>query len=284
MFETQRILRLEEGFPPKLRELASWPDELQVHGCLRSEGLGVAIVGARAAHVEGMRAAQELASDLARGGARIISGGALGIDAAAHRGALCAGGYTMAIMACGLDGYYPRRNAGLFEAVLESGGAMVSPFALGQLPKRSHFVRRNQVIAALADLVVIVEASTGSGSLHTARYAAQLGRKLAAFPGSPGCEALLARGVPRVGSAADVMDLLAGREQRQRVSMPSPDSPEALVLARLSPKTPLTASQVAAGSDYSLRQTQRILCRLELSSLVLVLPGRRYLPSPLAFA
>lgn len=282
MFETRRIVRGQEGFPAKLADLPAWPGELQLHGTLRCDGIGVAIVGARAATAEGMRSAHDLAAELARSGHRIISGGALGIDAAAHRGAISVGGYTVAVMACGLDQYYPKRNARLFTTLLHAGGAMLSPFAWGDEPLRSHFVRRNQVIAALADVVVVVEASTASGSLHTARFAAKLTRPLAAFPGSPGCEALLANGIPRVTCAADVVDLVAGVRRTTEVALPAADSPEALVLARLSASRAQAVAQVAEAVGLPLRQTQRILLRLELQSLVVLRPGRRYLRSALS--
>lgn len=282
MLETQRILRLEAAFPTRLADLPKWPEELQVHGSLRSDGVGVAIVGARAASGRGMRAAHDLAADLARRGCRVISGGALGIDSAAHRGALSVGGYTMAIMACGLDQYYPRRNQRIFEALLASGGAMVSPFAMEAKPVRWHFVRRNQVIAALADVVVVVEASTGSGSLHTARFALELGRRLAVLSGSPGCEALLARGVPQVRDAAEVMELLQGIERYAAVTLPDADSPEGRVLAELSHSQSHSAVALSKELGLSLRQVQRVLHGLELRSLVLLQPGQRYVRSPLA--
>ena len=283
MREVQRLLRLQTGFPSKLRDLPAWPAELQVQGALQQEGLGVAIVGARAATAAGMQAAHTLAQELASAGHRIISGGALGIDAAAHRGAVSAGGYTLAVMACGLDHYYPRRNQKLFEAILQSGGAMVSPFALGQLPVRWHFVKRNEVIAALADVVVVVEASLASGSLHTARFALLHDRPLGAFGKSPGCESLLSRGVPLVRSAADVLDLASGKPRYKRSGfVPEPGTPEATILARLCGSKGRSASWLAQSVAMPLRETLRILHRLELASLVVLEPGQLYLRSSLA--
>jgi DNA processing protein len=256
-----------------------------VQGPLREEGLGISIVGARAASAAGMRAAHDLAAELASQGHRILSGGALGVDAAAHRGALAASGYTLAVMACGLDQYYPKRNARLFEAILQAGGAMVSPFAEGQLPLRSHFVSRNAVIAALADLVVVVEAGLDSGSLHTARFALRYGRPLAAYGKSPGCESLLASGVPLVEGASDLVALLNGKPRFKVASfVPAPGSPEARLLARLTTRQALSASDLAAELDLPLRQTQRILHRLELECLVVLKPGQRYARSNLASA
>ncbi len=282
MREVQSLLRLDREFPDKLRDLPRWPAELQLQGALLGGGLGVAIVGARAATAAGMETAHDLAAGLASLGHRIISGGALGVDAAAHQGALSAGGYTMAVMACGLDHYYPRRNQKLFDSILKSGGAMVSPFALGQRPLRRHFVQRNAVIAALADIVVVVEASLDSGSLHTARFAIRHGRPLASFGHSPGCLALLARGVPEVRCAADVVALAAGKPRYKRCNFVlEPGTPEALIMATLSDSKAQSASCLALASALPLRQTQRILQRLELECLVLVEPGQHYLRSQL---
>ena len=283
MVKTKSILRLDPDFPKSLADIPRWPTELQVHGSLCSEGPAVAIVGARAASGTAMRAAYDLAAGLARRGYRIISGGALGIDAAAHRGALSVtGGYTLAVMACGLDSYYPKRNQRLFETIIATGGAVVSPFALGQKPLRGNFVRRNQVIAALADIVVLVEANTGSGSLHTARYALGCRRHLAVYSGSPGCESLLARGVPPVQSAEDVAQLLAGKPRTHSVERPAPGSPEAHILSQLSLTQPRAATGLAEATGISIRQVQRTMIQLELQSLALTVPGQRYLLSPLA--
>jgi len=129
----------------------------------------VAIVGARAASGHAAAAARALAADLAGCGYAVVSGGAIGIDAAAHRGALDAGGETVAVMATGLDIAYPARNRPLFGEIVATGrGALLSPFPLGVPPRRYRFVRRNRIIAGLADAVVVVEAGLASGSLYTA--------------------------------------------------------------------------------------------------------------------
>lgn len=283
MREVQNILRIDPSFPLKLLDLPTWPAELQVQGKLQEEGPAIAIVGARAASQEGMEAAHSLAAELCAAGCRILSGGALGIDSAAHRGALSAGGYTLAVMACGLDDYYPRRNAPLFEAILAAGGAIVSPFALGVLPMRYNFVRRNSIIAALADLVVVVEASLASGSLHTARFALRYERPLAAYGKSPGCESLLSQGVAQVANARDVLDLLEGRARfKEAGPTPQPGSPEGRVLSELSLVQAQSASELALALALPLRQTQRVLHRLEMESLAVLGPGQRYLRSPLA--
>lgn len=276
------LQRTDDDFPPALRELGSWPPVLYVRGRLWMERPWVAIVGARAASGQAMRVAEEMAAELATRGYGVVSGGALGIDAAAHRGALSGGGYTASIMAGGLDCPYPDRNRSLFRAIEDSGGAMLSPFGTGCPPIRQNFVARNRVVAALAELVLVIEAEPRSGSLHTARFAAGLGRKLAALPGSPGCEALIARGALPVASGSQLVDLLTDRYQRPQVQLPLIESPEAQLLASLCSKTGQGAQALAQATGQPLRLVQRRLLALEMRGLVLALPGHRYLRSALA--
>lgn len=144
---------------------------------------GVAIVGARAASNYGTKCASDLAWDLAARGHTIVSGGAFGIDAAAHRAAIAREGATVAFMAGGVDRFYPAANTELFHQVLERG-AILSETAPGMTPMRHRFLLRNRLIAASSRVTVIVEAGWRSGALNTARHALELSREVAAFPGS----------------------------------------------------------------------------------------------------
>jgi DNA processing protein len=230
-----------------------------------------------------MAVACSMAADLAgQHGAIVVSGGAVGIDSAAHRGALDAGAPTVAVLAGGLDAPYPGRNRPLFDEIVARGGALVATQPPGTPPLRRLFVARNAVIAGLCDAVVVVEAETSSGSLHTARAALRYGRLLAAVPGSPGCEALLARGVALVESAADLVAALDGSPRAPTARLPEPGSREALALAALDGVAPSTGAAVAARSGLALRDATRALAGLELEGLALLLPGQAYLRSPLA--
>lgn len=279
---TTTLVREHPSFPTSLRDIPSWPKVLHCHGVLRPSASAIAIVGARAATKAARLGAGDLAKELALAGYSVISGGALGVDSAAHEGALLGLGHTVSVMACGLDSYYPRRNQRLFEAILECGGAIVSPYDLGCEPLPGRFIRRNQLIAALAELVIIVEASTNSGSLHTARFALRLGRKLAVIAGSPGCELLIAEGVPAIASVADVVKLLDGSYCPPVAALPSSGSADALVLEALSLTKALHGADVHAQIGLPLRTVQRSLQRLHLDLLVVALPGQRFRLSTLA--
>ena len=174
----------------------------------------VAVVGARAATAYGEHTAIELASGLADRGLVVVSGGAFGIDGAAHRASLAADAPTVAVMAGGLDRLYPVAHRSLLERVI-AGGAVVSELPCGQAPTRWRFLMRNRLISALSAATVVVEAGARSGALNTAAHAAQLGRALAAVPGpvtsaaSIGCHLLIRqRGARLVTSALDVVELV----------------------------------------------------------------------------
>ena len=237
----------------------------------------VAIVGARAATGRGMARAKALAAGLA-GRAAILSGGAVGVDSAAHIGALGASGRTAAVVAGGLTEPYPRRNHWLFEEIITSGGAVASPFADDAPIKRWSFLRRNETLAALADAVVVVEASLASGSLQTARAAAKLGRVVLACPGSAGTDALLAGGAAVAEDPGDILDALDGRP-RQLVR-PVPEGNAAAVWAILDDAHPLTIEGVSERAGLPLRTALRALATLELDGLALLAPGGSYVRTP----
>ena len=181
------LLLLDDGvYPALLREIFDPPITLYVKGewaaCLDEPC--VAIVGSRRSSTYGQNAATMLARDLAERGVTIISGLARGIDAAAHRGAIEAGGRTAAVMGTGLDQIYPRDHRRLADEILEHGGALVSEFPLETPPAPQNFPYRNRVISGLSLGVVIVEAAENSGSLITARLALEQGREVFAVPGN----------------------------------------------------------------------------------------------------
>jgi DNA processing protein len=204
----------QQGELPRRLVAVGWTKPLFVRGELADPPSAVAIVGARAASARGLERAHALARHLTGRGIHVVSGGALGIDGAAHRGALAEGGRTTVVLGSGVDVAYPARHAGLFDQVLARGGALVSLVPAATPPWPALFPQRNRLIAALADLVIVVEADVRSGSLSTANAGVKLGRPLAAWPGSRGCDRLIAGGAAMIESEADALAALGGTPRR----------------------------------------------------------------------
>lgn len=198
-------------FPQLLTEIPNPPAILWFRGDLSiCDKTVVAVVGARAASRAGTAAAEALAGDLARAGIVVASGLARGIDAAAHAGALDAGGTTIAVLGTGIDCVYPEENAALFGRIA-TAGLLLTEFPPGVLPFPGNFPKRNRIISGLSRAVVVVEAAEKSGSLITARLAADQGRDVMAMPGltaggrNRGAHALLRDGAKLVESAVDIL-------------------------------------------------------------------------------
>ncbi|HXJ79457.1 MAG TPA: DNA-processing protein DprA [Candidatus Methylomirabilis sp.] len=213
----QRVDRHDGEFPVQLLGIPDPPDVLYVRGALvREDALAVAVVGSRRATEYGEGVAEELGAQLAARGITVVSGLARGIDSAAHRGALRAGGRTIAVLGSGVDVVYPPENRRL-AARIEASGAVLSQFAPGTPPLPHHFPLRNRVIAGLALAVVVVEAAARSGALITARMAAEFGREVMAVPGrvtspaSRGAHALIRDGATLIESWEDVVAELPAR-------------------------------------------------------------------------
>jgi DNA processing protein len=223
-----------------------------------------------------------MAERLARAGMQIVSGGAIGIDIAAHKGAMAAGAPTFAVMACGLDRPYPERHHDVFMRMCDEGGGLLSAYPPGTPPLRRNFLERNGVLASLADWIVVVSADQRSGALSTAGHAQRLSRPLAVVPGTPGCDQLIAAGAEIVESEDDLLDLLEGRRTGARVSLPEPGTVEAAILAKLDVRTPRTADGLADGDRFPYKMVLSTLANLELLGLATMNVERRYLRSALA--
>ncbi|HSC75973.1 MAG TPA: DNA-processing protein DprA [Pseudomonadales bacterium] len=207
----------DKNYPVLLAQTHAAPTLLYVRGSIDSLHLPqLALVGSRNASASGLELAQEFATALAKHGLAITSGLALGIDGAAHRGAINAGGKTIAVIATGIDEIYPRRHTKLAEEIIASGGAIVSEFAPASPPTAQNFPRRNRIISGLSLGTLVIEASVQSGSLITARYANEQGREVFALPGSVrsvfhrGCHALIRQGAKLVETTQDIVDELSG--------------------------------------------------------------------------
>lgn len=259
-------------FPIRLRNLAKVPAGLWHRGRLpAAHEHGVAIVGSRATSTAAATRASGIAATLARAGHFIVSGGALGIDAAAHRGALEVGGVTFAVLGCGVDVVYPDRHATLFDEIAIAGG-LLSEYSPGTPPKRGHFPVRNRIVAALAEAVVVVEAGRSSGALITAHLAHAAGQMLIAVPGSPGTDELLAAGIARTAeSGEEVLRRMAGEVFPERCA-PAELAP---LLAALEDRSD-SAVGIAQRLGVSLPAALGVLAEAELSGWVRRLAGGRY--------
>jgi DNA processing protein len=271
----QVIVRGARGYPAPLLDLPEPPDEIHVRGALPSGTRAVAIVGSRAATPYGLERAERMAADLARLGVTIVSGLARGIDAAAHRGALEAGGVTIAVLPGGLDAITPVSHRSLAERIADRG-ALLSEWPASVAPHAGLFLRRNRLIAALGHVTVVVEAAERSGALSTAAVARALGRPLLAVPGdvdratSRGCNALLRAGAGFCECAADVMRALP------EPASAAPDaSDEARLVAALTAE-PRPAESLAVAAGIPVGQALAALLRLEWAGAAQAHPGQRW--------
>lgn len=276
----------DTDYPAPLLEISDPPTLLYLTGQPASlDSRMLAIVGARSATTPGMVNAQAFARTLAESGLTIVSGLALGIDAAAHQGALEAGGSTIAVIGTGADRVYPARHRALAHEIAAQG-AIISELPLGTPPAAFHFPRRNRIIAGLSRGVLVVEAAPDSGSLITARLAVENGREVLAIPGSihsplsRGCHHLIRNGAKLVETAADVLEELpwdtpAAAPQETSRTHHEDDPQTAAVLTALA-YDPIDIDTLSERCGLTVDALYAILLALELRGRIACLPGSRY--------
>lgn len=280
-----RLLTLgDEAYPAALLEIPDPPVALYVKGdaALLSRP-SLAVVGARNATPQGEANAESFSRALSEAGLCIVSGLALGIDAAAHRGGLAGPGSTVAVIGTGADRIYPARNAALARQIAEAG-VIVSEFPLGIGPLAHNFPRRNRLIAGLAQGVLVVEAALKSGSLITARLATDCGREVFAIPGSihspvaRGCHQLIRDGAKLVETAVDILDelRLAPREAAPQLDLaPVDDEGDEAQVIRAMGHDPVDMDALVQRTNLTAEALYAILLALELDGRVSRLPGGR---------
>lgn len=287
-----RILpRDDPEYPPPLENIPDPPALLYCKGQLESrDQLAIAIVGSRHCTPYGLRVAERLAAGLARVGITVVSGLARGIDAAAHRGALKAGGRSLAVLANGLASVYPPEHEDLARALTE-GGALLSEMPMRQVPLAGLFTQRNRVISGLSLGVVVVEATPRSGSLSTANHAMEQNREVFAVPGpvdslsSRGCHRLIRDGARLVETVDDILEELGPLVKEVRTAPDEPPvrhpaeltltDPERSLLGRLD-DTPTGVDDLIAATRMTAAQVMATLSVLELKRMVRRLPGHRF--------
>lgn len=287
------ILTLHDAiYPQLLKEIADPPLLLFVHGdpAVLSRPQ-IAMVGSRNPTPQGINNAHAFAQSFAQTGLAITSGLALGIDAACHEGALAGSGYTIAAMGTGLDRVYPKRHHTLAHKIAEQG-ALISEFPPGTPPLKENFPRRNRIISGLSLGTLVVEASVNSGSLITARCAADQGREVFAIPGSihnplaRGCHALIRQGAKLVESANDVLEelhisqpLLRNVEATSDIAEILPDPTQQTVLEQLSFE-PTSMDRIVERTALTADVVSSILLVLELQGQVMSSGAQYYRVPP----
>ena len=283
------VLSTDAGYPPLLRQTAGAPAALYVQGSISLlASPQLAMVGSRSPTPAGRSTAREFAAWFARGGFTVTSGLATGIDAASHEGALKGDGATIAIFGTGLDRVYPSANRALAERIREHG-ALVSELPPGAAPLPENFPRRNRIIAGLSLGTLVVEATTRSGSLSTARHALEAGREVFAIPGSihsplsRGCHLLIRNGAKLVEEARDVTEELGFSLPKERLTV-TPESTrggreldkEYEMLLDALGFEPTTIDRLVARTALPSESIASMLLILELEGRVAALPGGRY--------
>jgi DNA processing protein len=279
----RHMLSLDDPrFPSELLQMADPPLLLYVRGQIDAlqHPQRLAIVGSRNPTPQGEQNARQFAQALAEAGVCVVSGLALGVDGAAHEGALAGGAPTLAVVGTGLDRVYPKRHLALAHRIAEQG-ALISEYPLGTPPLPGNFPRRNRLIAGLSQGTLVVEAALHSGSLITARLAAEQGREVFAIPGSihapqsRGCHALIRQGAKLVESAQDILEDLRINEPTAQATLEPIDDPltdpDGLLQAMGFDPVSLDALQARTGLDTATLQAR--LLELELQDAVARLPG-----------
>jgi DNA processing protein len=279
----------DASYPELLRQITDPPALLYASGDLKLlQSPQIAIVGSRNCTPGGMQNAIDFATQCAAAGLVITSGLALGIDAAAHRGALDAGGGTIAVMGTGLDKLYPQRNRKLAQEIIENG-LLISEFPFGTAARPANFPQRNRIISGLAIATLVVEAAQRSGSLITARLAAEQGREVFAIPGSihnpqaRGCHQLIRDGATLIETAEDIGVELGNLFEfalRQQITAPEKHSialdAEQRALLDSIGYDPVHCDLLAHRSGLTIDKLSSMLVELELNDLIQTAPGGRY--------
>jgi DNA processing protein len=278
----QVLTLADASYPKTLLEIADPPLMLYVKGrmeCLSN--LSLAVVGSRNATTQGIINAEKFSEALSRAGLTIISGMALGIDAAAHLGGLRGTGSTVAVIGTGADIAYPARNRPLAQQIAVEG-CIISEYALGTPPVAANFPRRNRIISGLAQGVLVIEAAAQSGSLITARMAADQGREVFAIPGSihsplsKGCHLLIKQGAKLVESAQDVLEEIkhhAMAPSMPTLSLPAQEASQDCALLKAIGFDPIGLETLAERCKLDIASLNAQLLILEMEGKIEMLPG-----------
>ena len=274
----------DDGYPARLREIHDYPPILYVKGAiLPDDEWSLGVVGTRRASAYGRQVTEEIVTDLARSRITIVSGLARGIDAAAHRAALGAGGRTIAVCGSGLDIVYPDDHTSLAQSIIEHG-ALLSEYPLGTKPLREHFPRRNRILSGISLGVLIVEADIGSGALITAGTALEQNREVLAVPGSilspgsRGANRLIQEGAKLVRDCGDVLEELNLGSVAQQMELPEilPESDTEAALVKKLSAEPKHIDEVCRDSGLPVATVSSALAMMEIRGMVKSVGNMKY--------
>lgn len=270
----------EHNFLKRLTTLAAPPKSLYYIGSLPDKPqLTVAIVGTRRPTAYGRTVTEQIASALARKGALIVSGIAIGVDAIAHASALDAGGHTLAVLPSGVDDPYPKSNQQLARRILEQGDALISEYEPSHRPMAHDFLWRNRLVSGLSDAVIVTEANLRSGTLSTVAHALEQGRDVYVVPGpitsplSAGCNRLIAQGATPI---TDVDSLLEQLGLTGQTVLALGDSPEEATILELLRQGISDGDELQVQSGYRPEQLAQTLTMLEIKGMVKSLGGNMW--------
>ncbi len=277
------IQRSDPDYPEVFEQLFDPPSGIYAQGNLAtlSDGPRLSVVGTRAVSAYGRDVTSRLVREVAEAGVAIVSGLALGVDALAHRAALEANGCTIAVLAAGLDRIHPRNHTALAQQILLNGGCIISEYGLGEPAMKHQFIERNRMVAALGDALLITEAALKSGTMHTVRFALDMGKTVMAVPGninsttSVGTNNLLKDGAIAVTSASDILAALGISTSKQQ-HLPVGDSPEESSLIQLVAQGVSDINELQVRSDLSAATFNQTLTMLELTGKIRGLGGGQW--------
>lgn len=275
----------DKDYPALLKEIAVPPLALYIKGNLPEQDTRVAVVGSRRATAYGLKVASEFAGVLAKAGVTIVSGGAKGIDTAAHKGSLIAKGTTLAVLGTGIDMVYPRENTRLFAEIAEKG-ALMTEFAPGTPPLGGNFPRRNRIVSGMAQGVLVVEAAKKSGAMITIGFALEEGRNVYCVPGSIylpnsiGCHTLIKEGAMLVDTPHDILrDMNIATDEPFMPSLFKINkslNQESKHILNLLSEGPQTLEILAQASGLPLASLSEALLNLEFKGSVAHMQDQRY--------
>jgi DNA processing protein len=285
------ITLTDPHYPPLLREIPDPPPFLYVYGTLPERALNIAVVGSRNATDYGISTTRRLCTDLAVQKVTVVSGMARGVDTAAHAGAIAGKGITVAVLGTGLNRIYPRENQRLFHRIAENG-AVITEYPLDSGPDAHHFPARNRIISGMSHGTVVVEATGRSGSLITARLAAEQNREVFAVPGnihsfkSVGTHSLIKEGAKLVAHAGDILEEFghiraSGQppSEQKQIQLPPLTNEEAVVMDNLEAE-PIHIDDLARKVSLASGRLSGLLLQLELKGAAVQHPGKQFCLAP----